>query len=58
MEDREFGDLDKYRAMLIGKTIKTVRFSDRGDEGLEITLEDGHVLEFAFSGCEGMIFIT
>lgn len=42
-------------ASLVGTRIVTVANNPDADEGLLLTLDDGHVLSFGFSGCEGFI---
>jgi hypothetical protein len=52
---REFNDIDQYRKILVGKTVKAVDFVPDADEGLRIMVDDGAWLEVTFSGCEGVI---
>jgi hypothetical protein len=54
---RDFEDIERYRTMLIGKTVESVRFSS-ADEGLVIRFTDGTTLDFGFGGCEGQFQIT
>lgn len=52
---KEFKEIDKYRAILVGKKIKEIHFAIDADEGLLIKCEDGSGLYFAFAGEEGII---
>ena len=51
----EFNEIEMYRKLLEKQTIKSIDLSKLGDEGLKITFDNGTVMEFFFSGCEGAI---
>jgi hypothetical protein len=55
--NREYGDIEEYRKLLVGQKIQSVEFSD-SDEGLIITFENGTELDFGFSRCEGSFTVT
>lgn len=54
---RDFNDIERYREILVGKTIKTVDLVPEYDEGLDIVMTDGAWLRVVFSGCEGFITV-
>jgi len=54
---KEFQDIERYKNKLKeAGTVRDVEFSD-ADEGLRITFENGTILDFGFSGCEGSFTI-
>ena len=52
---KEFKELDKYKAVLVGKKIKEIYFAVDADEGLFVECEDGSGLYFAFADKMGII---
>ena len=55
---KEYNEIEKYKKGLIGKTIKEVHFTPDTDEGLVVVMDDGWVLYFGFSGCEGHFSVS
>ena len=55
---RDYKDINRYRELLVGNTVRSVDFAENADEGLKITLENGIILEFGFNGCEGALFVN
>jgi hypothetical protein len=53
MEWRDFPAEDYQE--FVGKRIKSLEQSPKGDEGFLITFEDDTILHLYFSGCEGII---
>lgn len=41
---------------MIGKKLTKIEKTDKGDEGLKLTFEDGQTLEFAYSSGEGEVY--
>lgn len=54
----DFPANEAVRDALIGRRIVDVEQSSIYDEGWIIHLDDGTVLHFGFSGCEGVITIS
>ena len=55
MTHEDYGDIERYRKLLVGKKIETVELYPKADEGLILTFDDNTKLKFSFSGCEGYI---
>ena len=53
----EFNEVEQYKTLMIGQKVISVDYTEIGDEGLKIVFENGTVLDFGFSGCEGNIEI-
>lgn len=57
-KDNEFNEIERYRKVLVGQTVRGIGFSANADEGLTLLFESGAVLSFCFSGNEGTIFVS
>lgn len=42
---------------MIGCKLLKIEASEQGDEGLKLTFEGGHTLEFMYTGGEGKTFV-
>jgi len=52
---RDYQDVEHYKEILCGKTVKDVRMFPDVDEGIILTFSDGSTLGISFSSCYGGI---